>query len=116
MKAILKTIVICILALALASCAQTEARTLAKASPVGTSFEGSGRVTLHQGQPCAPQVMFNFQARNATSAVWLAAHFKESKLLTDAARHNRRVHVSGIWRRGREKGCGFVEVTRAVQE
>jgi hypothetical protein len=116
MKAILKTIIISALAFAFASCAQTEARTPVKAAAVGTHFDGSGRVTLHQGQPCAPQVMFNFQPRDGAGSVWLAAHLQDSRFLTEAARHKRRVHVIGIWRHGRDKSCAFVEVTRAVQE
>lgn len=116
MKTILKTFILSALAFGFASCAQTEARTPVKASPVGTRFDGNGRVTLHQGQPCAPQVMFNFQPRNGSTSVGLAARLQDSRFLTEAARHKRRVHISGIWRHGRDKACGFVEVTRAVQE
>jgi hypothetical protein len=116
MKVILKTIIVSALAFAFASCAQTEARTPLRASPAGTRFDESGRVTLHRGQPCSPQVMFNFQPRNGSSPVGLAARLQDSKLLTEAVRRKRLVHVSGVWRHGRDKACGFVEVTRAVQE
>ena len=116
MKPIFKSMLGAAVSIVLASCAQTEARTPVKAAPVGGKFDGVGRVTMHQGQPCAPQVMFNFQPRNSRSPVRLAARFNESRLLTDAARRGRRVHVSGVWRHGREKSCGYVEVATAAQE
>ena len=99
-----------------ASCAQTEARTPVKAAPVGARFDGLGRVTLQQGQPCAPQVMFNFKPRESRNPVGLAAHFRESRSLTEAARRGRRVHVAGVWRHGRAKGCGYVEVASVIQQ
>jgi hypothetical protein len=46
--------------------------------------------------------------------VYLAAHVKESNLLTDAARHHRTVRISGIWQRGRENTCRFVNVTNVT--
>jgi hypothetical protein len=60
--------------------------------------------------------MFNFQPRNAKTQVWLAAHFQDSRLLTDVARRGRRVHVLGVWRHGRDKRCVYVEVSKATQE
>ena len=116
MKSFFKSMAVTAFCFGVTSCAQTEARTPMKAAPVGTRFDGSGRVTLHQGQPCAPQVMFNFQPRTAKTPVWLAARFNESRVLTEASRRGRRVHVSGVWRHGREKDCGYVEVTKATQE
>ena len=115
MTTIFKSIMVVMVAFTFANCAQTEARTPLKAAPVGARFDGIGRVTLQQGQPCAPQVMFSFQARDSHSPVGLAARFRESRLLTEAARRGRRVHVSGVWRRGREKACGYVEVGSVTQ-
>jgi hypothetical protein len=53
--------------------------------------------------------MFDF--RGAGSTVWLAAPMHETKILTDAAKKNRRVHISGKWRRGGQSNCSYVEVT-----
>jgi hypothetical protein len=82
-----------------------------KAAPVGSRFDQVGRVTLYAGEPCTPQIMFNFHG--AGSTVWLAAPMWETKILTEAANRNRRVHVSGRWRRGGQSNCSYVEVTTA---
>jgi hypothetical protein len=79
----------------------------------GSHFESVGRIRLHAGQPCTPQIMFDFRGK---SVLWLAAPKRETAVLTDAARHNRKVRVSGVWRRGAHPGCAFVEVTRVVVE
>ncbi len=118
MTPIFKSMLVALVSFGFASCAQTEARTpvkTASAAPVGARFDGVGRVTLQQGQPCAPQVMFNFQPRDARSPVGLAARFRESRSLTEASRRGRRVHVAGVWRHGRQKGCGYVEVISVAQ-
>ena len=60
--------------------------------------------------------MFDFHALNSRSSVWLAARMDETKLLTDAARHRKRVHVSGIWKRGKDKNCDYVTVTKVTVE
>jgi hypothetical protein len=83
----------------------------AKAMPVGLHFDQVGRVTLYAGEPCTPQIMFDFHG--AGSTVWLAAPMWETKTLTAAANKNRRVHVSGKWRRGGQSKCSYVEVTSA---
>jgi len=57
--------------------------------------------------------MFDFHGRGV---IWLAAPKRETALLTEAARHKQKVHVSGVWRRGASAGCAFVEVTRAAVE
>jgi RecG-like helicase len=114
MKMIYRLVMVSAMALLFASCAQTEARTPVKAAPAGTRYDAVGKVSLHQGQPCAPQVVFNLTAQ-FQRPVALAAHFHESKLLTEAARHGRRVHVSGAWRHGRSPGCAYVEVTQVMQ-
>ena len=83
----------------------------AKAMAAGLRFDQVGRVSLYFGQPCTTQIMFEFHG--ARSTVWLAAPMWETKILTDAANKNRRVHVSGKWRRGGESNCSYVEVTSA---
>jgi hypothetical protein len=83
----------------------------ARAMPTGLHFDQVGRVTLYAGEPCAPQIMFDFHG--AGSTVWLAAPMWETKILTDAANKNPRVHISGKWRRGGEPNCSYVEVTSA---
>lgn len=82
-----------------------------KAVPTGLRFDQVGSVTLFPGEPCAPQIMFNF--RSAESTVWLGAPKHETKILTEAAKNNRRVHVSGKWRRGGFSNCSYVAVTSA---
>jgi hypothetical protein len=118
MKAILRTMLVVGISFIFANCAQTEARTpvAIKAVASGSHFDAVGRISLHQGEPCAPQVMFNFQPRNAKTQVWLAARLQDSRLLTEAARRGRRVHILGVWRHGRDKHCAYVEVAQATQE
>ena len=96
----------------MAGCAQikkpaAQARTV----PTGVRFDKVGSVTLFPGEPCTPQIMFNF--RSAGSTVWLAAPKHETKTLTEAAKNNGRVHISGKWRRGGQSNCSYVEVTSA---
>src|SRR5437016_14671762 len=77
----------------------------------GVRFDQVGRVTLYAGEPCTPQIMFDFHG--AGSTVWLAAPRRETEILTDAAKKNRRVHISGKWRRGGQSNCSYVEATSA---
>src|SRR5207249_1899493 len=100
-------------AVAFASCAEPR-KPMAPAvvAPLGSHFEDAGNVTLHAGQPCASQIMFDFKGANLGRTVWLAARMKDSKVLTDAASHGKRVHIWGAWHRGRESGCSYVDVTR----
>ncbi len=96
----------------MAGCAQIKKPAAqAKAVPVGLRFDQVGRVTLYAGEPCTAQIMFDFHG--AGSTVWLAAPMWVTKVLTDAANKNRRVHVSGKWRRGGQSNCSYVEVTIA---
>ena len=96
----------------MAGCAQVKKPAAqAKAAAVGSRFDQVGRVTLYVGEPCTTQIMFDFHG--AGSTVWLAAPMWETKILTDAANKNRRVHISGKWRRGGESNCSYVEVTSA---
>jgi hypothetical protein len=83
-----------------------------RAVPTGLRFDQIGLVTLFPGEPCTPQIMFNF--RSAGSTVWLGAPKQETKILTVAAKKNRRVHILGKWRRGAQPNCSYVEV-RSVE-
>jgi hypothetical protein len=74
-------------------------------------FDEVGKVSFFQGESCASQIMFVFHSARSTS-VSMAAPFRISKILTDAARDHRSVHVSGKWRRGKASGCSYVEATR----
>jgi hypothetical protein len=83
----------------------------ARAAAVGLRFDQVGWVSLYTGEPCTPQIMFDF--RGFRSTVWLAAARRETDILTDAANKNQRVHVLGSWRRGAESNCSYVQVTSA---
>ena len=96
----------------IAGCAQVKKPAVqVKAAAVGSRFDQVGRVTLYAGEPCTPQIMFDFHG--AGSTVWLAAPRRETEILTDAAKKNRRVHISGKWRRGGQSTCSYVEATSA---
>lgn len=96
----------------MAGCAQIKKPPAqARAVPAGVRFDKVGSVTLYPGEPCTPQIMFNF--RSAGSTVRLGAPKSETKILTEAAKNNQRVHVSGKWRRGGQSNCSYVEVTSA---
>gem|GEM_PF-1066395 len=82
-----------------------------RAVPTGVRFDQVGSVSLYPGEPCTPQIMFNF--RSTGSTVSLGAPKHETKMLTEAAKNNRRVHISGKWRRGGQSNCSYVEVTSA---
>jgi hypothetical protein len=115
MKKLLSSLVIAGAALAgMAGCAQIK-KPMApvRAVPAGVRFDQVGSVTLYPGEPCTPQIMFNF--RSAGSTVWLGARKNETKILTEAAKNNRRVHISGKWRRGGLSNCSYVEVTSAEE-
>jgi hypothetical protein len=111
MKTVLLTWVIAGAAVAgLAGCAQIKKPAAqARAVPAGLRFDKVGSVTLYAGEPCTPQIMFDFHG--ARSTVWLAAPKYETKILTEAAKNNRRVHIFGKWRRGGPSNCSYVEVT-----
>jgi hypothetical protein len=112
MRSELSRFAIAVVAIALASCAQPE-KTVAPATASRTSsrVSGVGKVTMHGGQPCTSQIMFDFRITGARSVVQLAAPMRESKLLTGAANRNRRVRIWGAWRH--VAGCDYVEVTKA---
>jgi hypothetical protein len=97
---------------AMAGCAQVKkAPTQTRAMPTGLRFDQIGRVAMYVGQPCTPQIMFEFHGSRSTT--WLAAPRNESDTLTEAATKNQRVRVAGKWRRGMERNCSYVEVTSA---
>jgi hypothetical protein len=96
----------------MAGCAQIKKPAAqVRAVPTGLRFDQVGSVTLFPGEPCAPQIMFNF--RSAGSTVWLGARKNETRTLTEAAQSSQRVHISGKWRRGGLSNCSYVEVTSA---
>jgi len=96
----------------MAGCAQTKKPLpQARAMPTGLRFDQVGRVTLFTGQPCTPQIMFDFHGGEST--VLLGAPRRETEILTGAANSNRGVHISGKWRRGGQSNCSYVEVTNA---
>jgi hypothetical protein len=113
MKSILLSLLIAAAALAgMAGCAQIKKPAAqVRAVPAGLRFDQVGSVTLFPGEPCTPQIMFDFHGSGST--VWLAAPKHETKMLTEAAKNNRRVHISGKWRRGGRSNCSYVEVTSA---
>ena len=113
MNKLLSNLVIAAAALAgMAGCAQMKKPAAqARAVPTGVRFDQVGSVSLFPGEPCTPQIMFNF--RSARSTVWLGARKHETKTLADAAKNNRRVHVAGTWRHGGLSNCSYVEVTSA---
>ena len=113
MKKLLLIWVIAAAALAgMAGCAQIKKPAAqARAVPAGVHFDQVGSVTLYPGEPCTPQIMFDFHGSGST--VRLGAPKHETKILTEAAKNNRRVHISGKWRRGGQSNCSYVEVTIA---
>jgi hypothetical protein len=117
MKNIGSSLVIVAIAVGFASCAQPEKpEVVAKAAPLGSHFDDVGKVKLHDGEPCTSQIMFDFRGANLGRTVWLAARMRETKILTDASKRGRRVHVWGAWQRGRDKACSYVHVTKVSTE
>ena len=98
-----------------ASCGEPErprpAAISASAGRAGADFNEIGKVSLYLGESCASQIMFVFHGARSTS-VSMAAPFRMSKLLTDAAHDHYSVHVWGKWRRGKVPGCSYVEATQ----
>ncbi len=102
-------------AFVLASCGEPEkprtAAINANATPVGSSFDQVGKVGLYLGESCTSQIMFVFHSGRSTS-ISLAAPFRVSRILTDAAHDYKTVHVWGKWRRGKTAGCSYVEAAQ----
>src|SRR5438105_3206033 len=104
MSLLLRPLSILTIAMLLASCGAPERpRT---ATIAGQPFRGAGdfdevgKVSLFQGESCASQIMFVFRGARSTS-VSIAAPFHVSKMLADAARDHKTVHLSGKWRHGK---------------
>ena len=96
----------------MAGCAQIKKPAAqVKAAAIGSRFDQVGRVSLYPGEPCTPQIMFNFHTTRST--VWLAAPRRETEILTEATNKGQRVHILGRWRRGAQSQCSYVEVTTA---
>ena len=96
----------------MAGCAQIKRPAAqGRAVPAGVRFDQVGSVTLYPGEPCAPQIMFSF--RSAGSTVLLGAPKYQTKVLTEAAKDNQSVHISGKWHRSGHSNCSYVEVTSA---
>ncbi len=96
----------------MASCAQIKKPApQLKAAAVGLRFDQVGWVSLYAGEPCTPEIMFDFHGTR--SIVSLAAPRRETDILTAAANKNQRVHILGRWRRGGESNCSYVQVTSA---
>src|SRR5437667_12907000 len=68
----------------------------ARAAPAGLRFDQVGRVSLYAGEPCTPQIMFDFHGTRSTAS--LAAPRNETEITTDAAKKSRPLHVLGTWR------------------
>ena len=116
MNVLFRWLLIPAIAVLFASCAEPQKPqppTMAAAS--GSSFNQVGKVAFYEGQPCTSQIVFVFRGGKSTS-VPMAAPIRQSKIMTDAARRNRSVHVSGRWRRSKEKGCAYLEVTQVEME
>lgn len=113
MKRLLLTFLIAGTALVdMAGCAQIKKPSAqVKAAAVGSRFDQVGWVSLYAGEPCTPQIMFDFHG--ARSTVWLAARRGETEILTGASKKNQRVHILGGWRRSGLANCSYVQVTNA---
>jgi hypothetical protein len=111
-KSLLKALVAAAILTGMVGCAQVKKPApQIKAAAVGLRFDQVGRVSLYVGEPCTPQIMFNF--RGTRSTVSLAAPRRETEILIDAANKNQRVHILGSWRHGGESNCNYVQVTSA---
>jgi len=104
------------IAILLASCAEPlKPPPLVAAAAAGTRFNQVGKVTFYEGEPCTSQIMFVFHS-GRSSSIPMAAPMRQTKILTDAARRKRSVRVSGKWRRSKQPGCAYVEVTDAEMQ
>jgi len=83
-------------------------------APIGTGdFDEVGKVSLFQGESCASQIVFVFHGAGS-APISMAAPFRVSKILTDAARSHKSVRVSGKWRHSKAPGCSYIEATQVA--
>jgi hypothetical protein len=105
--------------LLLTGCGEPEkprpATTNVSAASIGASFDQIGKVSFYPGESCASQIMFVFHGARSTS-ISMAAPFRVSRILTDAAHDHKTVHVWGKWRRGNTAGCSYVEATQVESQ
>jgi hypothetical protein len=114
MKSFLRFLTVGVMAGALSNGVAAEKATVKPVAITSSHFEATGKVAMHPGRPCTSQIMFDFRPAHTRDPVWLAAHVKESKILTEAARHRRTVQVSGVWQHGQEGTCRYVNITRVT--
>jgi hypothetical protein len=115
MSLILRWLFSLAIAIAFGSCAEPQrsaTKAAANVASAGSRFDQVGKVTFYTGEPCASQIMFVFRVTRSASRISLAAPMWETKILTDAVRRKRTVHVSGKWRRSKRAGCNYVEATQ----
>jgi hypothetical protein len=111
-KFLLNVLVVAAVLTGMAGCAQIKKPAAqVKTAAVGLRFDQVEWVSLYAGEPCTPQIMFDFHGSRST--VWLAAPRRETEILADAATKNERVHILGGWRRVGQSNCSYVQVTRA---
>src|SRR5207248_2053943 len=107
------------IALVIASCGEPErpkpAAISVSAGRGGGQFDQIGKVSLYPGESCASQIMFVFHSGRSRS-ISMAAPFRVSRILTDAAHDHKTVHVWGKWRRGNTAGCSYVEATQVESQ
>src|SRR5438874_11202324 len=109
MKKFLPSWVIAGAALAgMAGCAQIKKPAAqARAVPADVRFDQVGSVTLYPGEPCTPQIMFNFRGGAPTG--WLGAPKHQTKIHTEGAKNNRPDPNAGKWSRGGQSNFNDVE-------
>ena len=115
MNSLARSMSILAVAILLGSCGEPERPRTAATSArprVAGDFDEVGKVSLFPGESCASQIMFVFHGSRSTS-VSMAAPFRVSRILTEAAHDHKTVHVSGRWRRGKTASCDYVDATQA---
>ena len=104
-----------LMACTIAACASARDLMSRMGAP-GSRFVERGKVTLHRGEPCTSQIMYDFRPLDSSSVVWMAAGAHDSTKLTEAARTRNRVQINGVWKSGRKTDCGYVEVRKVIVE
>ena len=106
------------IALSLVGCGEPEQARRAAIRPQpfhgAGEFDQIGTVGLYPGESCASQIMFLFHGAGSTSTS-LAAPWRQSTILKEAARSHHRVRVIGKWRHGKTPDCTYVEATQVEQ-